>query len=581
MAELSDYSDFNDALDAIGSTETTLYIDADGSLSENETVPSTLRLVFINESILTIGSTYVLTVNGPLESPPIQIFDITSTGNVVLGGPTLEIFPEWWGIDGTSDQVEINAAIESISGTGGIIRLQAKNYVTSDEILFNDKRAIQFLGAGQGHPSVTVGTRIKRTGQDTSAVMRLNGVQMCSFENFEMDGGYTAVDVLHIEHLENSGVAATVSTGHLNFNMITIYNSATNGIRIGSTSEIQKTLANCNLSNLWIRETGVGIKFECDQAVNWFFNNLNFLDNTIDVQAGNPSSYGGALCIDGFFSHGASTFLKIDRIGGPVTVENGTLEDNGLIIDKDTSGIGTNDRNIILRNIFQVSQPEQSLKSAIYGGRENLIVEGCRWKTDFEVGHRGPDTAIHAVRTFISCVGPIKELNSCDYAHPQSIIEINKVSGHGTTSRLRLIPPIVDNSDNSVSRTSETNLAITQFRQNVIGPLGGFSILAAGTLNVESGDVLKLKLYYDTATFQFGAVTATGPSDWRFEANVYNTTTSTQRVSWISWVGNAIERQGYEEWSVDTTASHALKVTGQRGNTNSSLTQKMWKIQPF
>lgn len=81
---------------SIGSDERVLLIQNDQSLSSNITVPANVTLKFMHGSVLTCTG-YTLTVNGPIEAGPYQIFTAAS-GEVVFGvGSQERILPEWCG----------------------------------------------------------------------------------------------------------------------------------------------------------------------------------------------------------------------------------------------------------------------------------------------------------------------------------------------------------------------------------------------------------------------------------------------------------------------------------------------------
>lgn len=100
---LTNYATLADAVTTIGSTETTLVIDKDDTLTANVTVPSTMNLRFVNGNMVTT-STYTLTVNGVIDAGRYQIFN--DTGGTVNGTPLIKFaMPEWFGAahDGTTD----------------------------------------------------------------------------------------------------------------------------------------------------------------------------------------------------------------------------------------------------------------------------------------------------------------------------------------------------------------------------------------------------------------------------------------------------------------------------------------------
>jgi len=164
--QLSEYADLATAVATIAATETTLYIDADDTMGANVTIPATLTVIGMNgHSITTTGFTLTsngrlvasiglfagtgaVVINGPFEAGVYQVFSGTDT--VTFGEDACtEIYPEWWGVDGTADNVQIQQAIESASGlNGATIKLLPKDYNTVATITVNRDR-INILGSGE------------------------------------------------------------------------------------------------------------------------------------------------------------------------------------------------------------------------------------------------------------------------------------------------------------------------------------------------------------------------------------------------------------------------------------------------
>jgi len=103
------------------------------AITADKTVTTSLNVP--DGVIYQIATGKTLTISGPFEAGLYQVFDCVGTGAVTLSGGVNEVYPEWWGIDGTADQVEINAAIVSVKNFHGVVRLQAKNYVIDGQIL--------------------------------------------------------------------------------------------------------------------------------------------------------------------------------------------------------------------------------------------------------------------------------------------------------------------------------------------------------------------------------------------------------------------------------------------------------------
>ena len=100
-----------------------------------------------NNALLSIANIITLTINSPeniIASKRQQIFTGAGSITFTLGGTR---YAEWWGVDGTADDVQINAALASASiGTVGL--LGNKTYTTSGTInLITDR--LFLIGDGQ------------------------------------------------------------------------------------------------------------------------------------------------------------------------------------------------------------------------------------------------------------------------------------------------------------------------------------------------------------------------------------------------------------------------------------------------
>jgi hypothetical protein len=87
------YSDLDDAITAIGATETDLLITEQVSQTGNVTVPANVSLLITNGGSIDQGAN-TLTINGPIKAGPYRIFD--GAGAVTLSSLALRPLPEWW-----------------------------------------------------------------------------------------------------------------------------------------------------------------------------------------------------------------------------------------------------------------------------------------------------------------------------------------------------------------------------------------------------------------------------------------------------------------------------------------------------
>lgn len=97
-----------DAVAGAGAADTTIIVRDRHTLTGDLVVPANVSLNPLNNCL--IDGAFTLTINGPFDAGLYQVFDTDVT--VVFNPGTVDaVRPEWWDIDGTADEVEINKAI--------------------------------------------------------------------------------------------------------------------------------------------------------------------------------------------------------------------------------------------------------------------------------------------------------------------------------------------------------------------------------------------------------------------------------------------------------------------------------------
>ena len=130
----------NTALTAIGgSTEATILVDADDTLTTSDEVTANISLRFVPGNIITIATGVTLTISGVLDAPLMEIFTEVGTGAVSLSVNSVEsVYSEWWGAD-SSDSSDDTAAIQSAIDTielneGGTLQLLEGTYTLTSAL---------------------------------------------------------------------------------------------------------------------------------------------------------------------------------------------------------------------------------------------------------------------------------------------------------------------------------------------------------------------------------------------------------------------------------------------------------------
>lgn len=142
---MADYASLAAAIAAIGATEATLLIFEEEAVTDDLTVPANVTLRFIQGGYLNITAGKTVTINNMEDGGLYRKF--SGDGLVVFGaGSVQEILPEWWGIDGTADDVEIQKAITAAVNVTAV-RLQDKTYTFASGITIStDKFGLYCIG---------------------------------------------------------------------------------------------------------------------------------------------------------------------------------------------------------------------------------------------------------------------------------------------------------------------------------------------------------------------------------------------------------------------------------------------------
>jgi hypothetical protein len=111
------------ALTTIGSTPATLHFPvAIYNIAANTIIPANITLAPENGAILSVPTGITLTINGPVQAGPYQIFSWTGTGVVVFGeGSVNEVNVNWWGASTAASASVNTAAIQAAVNSFGVI----------------------------------------------------------------------------------------------------------------------------------------------------------------------------------------------------------------------------------------------------------------------------------------------------------------------------------------------------------------------------------------------------------------------------------------------------------------------------
>ncbi|GGD62913.1 hypothetical protein GCM10010911_20840 [Paenibacillus nasutitermitis] len=115
------------------------------------TFPSNTVLVFEKGAVLVPDSGITITVNGSVDAGLYQIFtSLSGKGDVKGKMQAVNIYPQWWGADGTDssdDTTAIKKAIASQTG-GGTIYFPTGTYIVSSALNVSGLDRLNLIGAG-------------------------------------------------------------------------------------------------------------------------------------------------------------------------------------------------------------------------------------------------------------------------------------------------------------------------------------------------------------------------------------------------------------------------------------------------
>ncbi len=258
-------------------------------ISSDTSFSAGVNVKLIGGTKLSVDSSKTVTIESPrniIASPNQQI--MSGSGLLRWTDRGGKVYAEWWGIDGTADATEINAAIQSFNevNKGGIIQLLDKTYVLGAKIDI-DIASTQLRGMGPGATILS---------QSAAATTVENSAVYVTLSDFMIAQNVGSQDAIY-------------STGHFtNINRIRIALPAAqnNNIGIHTFDGYQTRIYQCDISGdqstLGTNTGNIGVKVE-GASQNFSIRDCTIanIQGTYGIWAGKGSSdnIGGSLLIDG------------------------------------------------------------------------------------------------------------------------------------------------------------------------------------------------------------------------------------------------------------------------------------------
>lgn len=144
------------AIAAIGVTPATLLVSAGVTVAADLAIPATLTLKILQGGMITVNADITLTINGPLDAGPYQIFSHNDANGVVFGvGSARVAYPEWFAVNTTPGTTDMTLAIQSCLIAAPVTKLSATIYKVTSTL--NVLATHSIIGENQGPTTVLQG----------------------------------------------------------------------------------------------------------------------------------------------------------------------------------------------------------------------------------------------------------------------------------------------------------------------------------------------------------------------------------------------------------------------------------------
>lgn len=192
-ANAARYASFGAAVDAIGSTETTLVIDRALTVAASKTVPATLTLRFTGQGRLNPATSQTITINKQPIADRRQIFG--GAGAIAFGPNVTDVEVEWFGAkgDGTNEPVStLQAAVNAFPTTQLFgKRLWARgDYKIDGTLLIENRSGLALCGIGH------LSSRIRTQATVTGPPLRVQNCETIILQDFHASVGGTSRGVI-------------------------------------------------------------------------------------------------------------------------------------------------------------------------------------------------------------------------------------------------------------------------------------------------------------------------------------------------------------------------------------------------
>lgn len=210
------------AVTTIGNAATLLQVTVGTAVTADVIIPKNITLWPTPAGVITVANGATLTINGPLEASPYQIFSCSSTGKVVFGPDSAKsLYPEWWGAkadNATDSSVAMTACLVAAIDSGIEVKWASGTYKINSSVAATMAAGKTLTVSGSAGTVIDCSGITYSTGYNQPDVwgLAITGTpstdpnNVVRLSNFKMIGG--ATDLGGLTGLRLDGVGQTILT---------------------------------------------------------------------------------------------------------------------------------------------------------------------------------------------------------------------------------------------------------------------------------------------------------------------------------------------------------------------------------